>query len=501
MKRVSMRPCELMGLMLLGLLPSNAVRTQADFMTIPTPADLAGRTAYVSPPHAAGGRALLDRLRSPAHECKRMPEAPRFADMTLPVASSFAAAPSIQSSAFQRAAPIRGSLSLKAGLSGSNGGSKGPGADLMESAKVADTRKKVLITGGAGYIGSHLAADLLAKDYDVVILDNFCNASPKSIERVQELSGKKLSVHEADTRDPNALRKVFDSEVTISSVVHLAGLKAVGESVEKPHLYYDNNVLGSINLCKVMAEYDCKNLVFSSSATVYGDARSCPIKECHALSATSPYGRSKLIIEEMLRDTCSADPDWGVVILRYFNPVGAHPSGMLGEDPKGTPNNLMPYIAKVATGKRDHLSVFGNDYDTKDGTGVRDYLHIMDLSRGHVAAIEKLEGEGFKGADAFNLGTGTGISVLEMVDAFEAASHKPIPYKFEARRKGDVAVCYADASKAERELNWRAEHSLDDMCGDLWRWIELNPDGYTPDASRVLAKKPPLAAQVALARD
>jgi len=358
----------------------------------------------------------------------------------------------------------------------------------MEAAKVADTRKKVLITGGAGYIGSHLAADLLQRDFDVVILDNFCNSSPKSIERVQELTGRKLSVHEADTRDADALRRVFDSEVTISSVVHLAGLKAVGESVEKPHIYYDNNVLGSINLCNVMAEYDCKSLVFSSSATVYGDARSCPIKESHHLSATSPYGRSKLIIEEMLRDTCAADEDWGVVILRYFNPVGAHPSGVLGEDPKGIPNNLMPYIAKVATGKREFLSVFGNDYPTRDGTGVRDYLHIMDLSRGHVSAIDKLEGEGFKGAEAFNLGTGTGISVLEMVDAFRAASQQPIPFKFEERRKGDVAECYADASKAARELGWRAQHSLHDMCGDLWRWVRHNPDGYTSDASKVLAK-------------
>jgi len=322
-----------------------------------------------------------------------------------------------------------------------------------------------------------------------------------------ELGGRTLTVYEGDVRDLAALRHVFESELTISSVVHLAGLKAVGESVAKPIMYYDFNVAGSINLLQIMSEYNCKKLVFSSSATVYGETDANPIKETEPLSATSPYGRSKLMVEDMLRDQCKADEEWGVAILRYFNPVGAHPSGMLGEDPKGIPNNLMPFITKVATGAQPELKIFGNDYPTKDGTGVRDYLHVMDLSQGHIAAIGALE-KGLKGAEPFNLGTSIWVSVLEMVDAFGAARGEPIPYAMQDRRPGDVAECYADASKAQHQLGWRAHCTVDEICRDVLAWTRQNPEGFgsgtakaEPGESSVFTSpEPPLRSVVAETR-
>ena len=333
----------------------------------------------------------------------------------------------------------------------------------------------VLVTGGAGYIGSHTCIELINAGHSVLVLDNLCNASRRSLERVEAIVGQSVPFIEGDIRDAVLLDQLF-REQTIDSVVHFAGLKAVGESTEIPLDYYENNVWGTINLLQVMRRHGVKKLVFSSSATVYGDPASVPIHEDFPLSATNPYGRSKLMIEDMLRDLALSDSDWQVALLRYFNPVGAHPSGTIGEDPNGIPNNLMPFIAQVAIGKRPELAVFGDDYDTPDGTGVRDYIHVVDLAVGHVKAIEKLEQK--PGCVAYNLGTGKGYSVLEMVRAFEKASGKPVPYKVVARRPGDIAQCYADPAFAERELGWRAEKGLEEMMVDAWRWQNGNPEGF-----------------------
>lgn len=334
---------------------------------------------------------------------------------------------------------------------------------------------KVLLTGGAGYIGSHTAVECLAAGQEVVVFDNLSNSSPKSLERVTRIAGKPVTFVQGDIRDRVALRKLF-ADHRIDAVVHFAGLKAVGESVEKPLLYYDNNIAGSLVLFEEMATAGVKSVVFSSSATVYGDPATVPITEDFPLSATNPYGRSKLFIEDMLRDIAHADAGWSVALLRYFNPVGAHESGLIGEDPRGIPNNLMPYVAQVAVGRQSQLSVFGGDYPTPDGTGVRDYIHVVDLARGHVAALNKLLQLG--GVQTWNLGTGRGVSVLDMVRAFEAASGKAITYRIVARRPGDVAQCWADPSRAARELGWRAEYDLARMCADAWRWQQANPEGY-----------------------
>ncbi|GAA4648658.1 UDP-glucose 4-epimerase GalE [Kistimonas scapharcae] len=333
----------------------------------------------------------------------------------------------------------------------------------------------ILVTGGAGYIGSHTCVELLEKGYDVLVLDNLCNSSAESLRRVEQITGKSVRFVEGDIRDRPLLDKLFQNN-TISSVIHFAGLKAVGESCEMPLAYYDNNVSGTITLCQSMADNGVRNLVFSSSATVYGDPASLPITEDFPLSATNPYGRSKLIIEEILTDLHKADGNWNIALLRYFNPVGAHPSGLIGEDPNGIPNNLMPFVAQVAIGKREKLHVFGNDYPTPDGTGVRDYIHVKDLARGHVCAIHRLQEN--CGVQVWNLGVGQGHSVLEMVNAFEQASDRPVPYDIVARRPGDIAACYADPTKARQELGWAAEKSLDDMVNDAWRWQSQNPDGY-----------------------
>lgn len=337
------------------------------------------------------------------------------------------------------------------------------------------TALRVLLTGGAGYIGSHTAVECLAAGHEVVVLDNLSNSSVKSLERVEQIAGRSLAFVEGDIRDRPAVRALFGHH-TIDAVVHFAGLKAVGESVGKPLLYYDNNVGGSIALFEEMAAAGVKSVVFSSSATVYGDPETVPVTEDFPLSATNPYGRSKLVIEEMLRDVARADAAWNVALLRYFNPVGAHASGLIGEDPRGVPNNLMPYVAQVAGGRRPHLNVFGGDYPTPDGTGVRDYIHVVDLARGHVAALDRLSQLG--GVGVWNLGTGRGVSVLDMVRAFEAASGRRVPYRIAARRAGDVAQCWADPSNAARDLGWRAEHGLERMCEDAWRWQRDNPEGY-----------------------
>ncbi|MDZ7583592.1 MAG: UDP-glucose 4-epimerase GalE [Thiobacillus sp.] len=334
---------------------------------------------------------------------------------------------------------------------------------------------KVLLTGGAGYIGSHTAVECLAAGHEVVVFDNLSNSSVKSLDRVAQIAGKSVTFVQGDIRERAALRALF-ARHAIDAVVHFAGLKAVGESVEKPLLYYDNNITGSIALFEEMTAAGVKSVVFSSSATVYGDPATVPITEDFPLSATNPYGRSKLFIEEMLRDIALADTGWNIALLRYFNPVGAHESGLIGEDPRGIPNNLMPYVAQVAVGRRPQLSVFGGDYPTSDGTGVRDYIHVVDLARGHVAALNKLLKLG--GVQTWNLGTGRGVSVLDMVHAFEAASGKPVPYQIVARRAGDVAQCWADPSRAARDLDWRAEYDLPRMCADAWRWQQGNPDGY-----------------------
>ncbi|HNQ04106.1 MAG TPA: UDP-glucose 4-epimerase GalE [Thiobacillaceae bacterium] len=337
--------------------------------------------------------------------------------------------------------------------------------------------KTILVTGGAGYIGSHACLEFLQAGYDVVVLDNLCNSSPEALARVQALTGRDLIFIEGDIRDRSGLDTLFRRH-DIDAVIHFAGLKAVGESVAKPLLYYDNNIRGSLTLFEAMQSAGVKSIVFSSSATVYGDPASVPIREDFPVGGTTnPYGTSKLFIEKILQDLAIADPAWRVALLRYFNPVGAHESGRIGEDPQGIPNNLMPYITQVAVGRREFLSVFGNDYPTPDGTGVRDYIHVVDLARGHVKALEKLA-EG-PGVGVWNLGTGRGYSVLDMVHAMEQASGRPVAYRFAPRRAGDVAQCWADADKALQELGWRAERGLQAMCADAWRWQSMNPHGYT----------------------
>ncbi|MTV41556.1 UDP-glucose 4-epimerase GalE [Duganella radicis] len=326
---------------------------------------------------------------------------------------------------------------------------------------------RVLVTGGAGYIGSHTCVELLGAGHEVLILDNLYNARASVLERIERIAGRAPQFVQADVRDRAALEQVFASHA-IDAVIHFAGLKAVGESVEQPLRYYDNNVTGSLVLFETMARFGVKTLVFSSSATVYGDPASVPILEHFPLSATNPYGRSKLMIEDMLRDLYKADPGWRIALLRYFNPVGAHESGLIGEEPNGIPNNLVPYIAQVAEGQREFLSVYGNDYPTPDGTGLRDYIHVVDLALGHLATLAKLATG--VGIYTYNLGTGRGNSVLEMVRAFEAASGRPVPYRIVARRPGDIAACYADPGLAERELGWKATRNIEQMCADSWRW-------------------------------
>lgn len=333
----------------------------------------------------------------------------------------------------------------------------------------------VLVTGGAGYIGSHTCVELLDKGYDVIVIDNLSNSSEKALKRVEEITGKKLTFYNADLLDREAVENIFKNG-NIDSVIHFAALKAVGESVSKPLEYYYNNITGTLVLCDVMRKFGVKKLVFSSSATVYGNPETVPIRENFPLSATNPYGRTKIMIEQILQDIYAADNTWSIALLRYFNPVGAHKSGLIGEDPRGIPNNLVPYITQVAVGKLDCLRIFGNDYDTPDGTGVRDYIHVVDLAKGHIKALEKLNDS--TGLLIYNLGTGRGYSVLEMVKAFEKVCGKPIKYKIADRRPGDIATCYADPTKAKEELGWVAEKDLQEMCEDSWRWQKNNPDGY-----------------------
>ena len=333
----------------------------------------------------------------------------------------------------------------------------------------------ILVTGGAGYIGSHTCLELLRKGYDVVVVDNLCNSSKESLERVKGLAGKDLTFYEFNLEDKEKLRRVFEKE-NIEAVIHFAGLKAVGESVVKPLAYYYNNLVSTLVLCGLMTEFHVKKLVFSSSATVYGNPHTVPIKEDFPLSVTNPYGRTKLMQEEMLRDLWVADHEWKIILLRYFNPIGADPSGMIGEDPLGIPNNLVPYITQVAVGKLREVQVFGNDYDTEDGSGVRDYIHVTDLAVGHVKSIEKLNT--MEGVKTYNLGTGKGVSVFEMIAAFAKVCKKEIPYVVKGRRPGDIASCYADPSLAHEELLFSAEKGLEEMCEDAYRWQSLNPQGY-----------------------
>lgn len=333
----------------------------------------------------------------------------------------------------------------------------------------------ILVTGGAGYIGSHTCVEMLEAGYDVVVIDNLDNSSKESLKRVEEITGKSLKFYENDVRDREALRKIF-TENSIEAVIHFAGLKAVGESVREPIMYYTNNLESTLTLIEVMTEFDVKRIVFSSSATVYGVAKEMPLKEGMPLGAINPYGRTKLFIEEILRDLYVSDNSWSIALLRYFNPIGAHKCGRIGEDPKGIPNNLMPYISQVAVGKLEKLHVFGNDYNTVDGTGVRDYIHVVDLAVGHVKAVGWALGN--KGCEEINLGTGNGTSVLQLRDAFVKASGVDVPYVIDPRRPGDPDEVYADATKAERLLGWKAERGVDEMCEDSWRWQSNNPNGY-----------------------
>lgn len=334
----------------------------------------------------------------------------------------------------------------------------------------------ILVTGGAGYIGSHTCIELINAGYDVVVLDNLSNSSEKSLERVAQITGKKVPFYKVDILDREGMDEVFKKE-NIESVIHFAGLKAVGESVAKPLEYYHNNITGTLLLCDVMRSHNVKNIIFSSSATVYGDPAFIPItEECPKGVITNPYGQTKSMLEQILSDLHVADPEWNVVLLRYFNPIGAHESGLIGEDPKGIPNNLLPYIAQVAVGKLECLGVFGDDYDTVDGTGVRDYIHVVDLARGHVKALKKIEDK--SGVNVYNLGTGNGYSVLQVVKAFEKACGKTIPYAIKPRRPGDIGTCYADAAKAKAELGWEAQFDIERMCADSWRWQSQNPNGY-----------------------
>lgn len=342
--------------------------------------------------------------------------------------------------------------------------------------------KNILVTGGAGYVGSHTTLQLLLGGYKVVVIDNLDNSSEEAITRVAKLAGEyggNLTFHKIDLLDKEAMEKLFLS-TEFDAVIHFAGLKAVGESVAKPLLYYKNNIVGTLNLLEMMISQGCKKLVFSSSATVYGQPKEVPCTEDFPICAMNPYGRTKLFIEEICRDVHRADPEWKIILLRYFNPVGAHPSGFIGEDPRGIPNNLMPFVQQVAVGRRPELTVFGNDYQTKDGTGVRDYIHVMDLSDGHTAALDKLFKTKDLGCEVYNLGTGQGTSVLEMVAAFEKASGKKIPLRIADRRPGDVETVYASTEKAERELNWKAKYGIEEMCRDQWNWTSKNPWGYEP---------------------
>ncbi|MFO7681481.1 MAG: UDP-glucose 4-epimerase GalE [Chloroflexota bacterium] len=334
---------------------------------------------------------------------------------------------------------------------------------------------KILVTGGAGYIGSHTVVELLTAGHEVVVVDNLCNSKEEALRRVEELTGKRVSFYKVDLLDEAGLDSIL-GEHNVGAVIHFAGLKAVGESVEKPLLYYENNLAGTAVLCKVMARHGVKNIVFSSSCTVYGEPERMPITEDFPTMAYSPYGRTKWMIEMMLQDLYDSDNEWNIILLRYFNPVGAHKSGRIGEDPNGIPNNLVPYITQVAVGKLPHLRVFGADYPTRDGTCIRDYIHVVDLAHGHLKALDKLADN--PGAVAYNLGTGTGSTVLEVIQAFERATGQKIAYQLAARRPGDVTAAYADPQKAAAELGWQAERSLDEMCADAWRWQSQNPNGY-----------------------
>lgn len=337
---------------------------------------------------------------------------------------------------------------------------------------------KLLVTGGAGYIGSHTAIELLNRGHDVVVIDNLSNSSEESLHRVEEITGKKIDFYEADVRNEKILNDIFHSH-KIGAVIHFAGLKAVGESVEKPLMYYQNNLDSTLVLLSVMGKNDVKNLVFSSSATVYGDPEKLPLTEDMRLGATNPYGQTKVMIEHILSDVAKSDSSWSITSLRYFNPVGAHESGRIGEDPSGIPNNLLPFVSQVAVGRRDHVNVFGDDYDTPDGTGVRDYIHVVDLAKAHVAAIEHIDHPGeYK---AYNIGTGEGVSVLELIKAFSEAAGKDIPYEITTRRPGDIASCYADVSLAAKELEWQTEYDIARTCADSWRWQSQNPNGYRAD--------------------
>lgn len=335
---------------------------------------------------------------------------------------------------------------------------------------------KILVTGGAGYIGSHTCVELLDAGYEVVILDNLYNSSKKAVDRIEEITGKKVTFYENDMLDKAALENIFSKE-KIDCVIHFAGLKAVGESVAKPLEYYQNNITGTLTLVEVMREHGCKNIIFSSSATVYGDPAFIPItEECPKGTPTNPYGWTKSMLEQILTDLHTADKEWNVILLRYFNPIGAHKSGMIGEDPKGIPNNLLPYVAQVAIGKLECVGVFGDDYDTPDGTGVRDYIHVVDLAIGHVKAIDKIKEN--PGVKVYNLGTGNGYSVLDVIKAFSKACGKDVPYQIKERRPGDIATCYSDASLAKKELGWEAQYGIDEMCADSWNWQSKNPNGY-----------------------
>ncbi len=334
----------------------------------------------------------------------------------------------------------------------------------------------VLVTGGAGYIGSHTCIELLNNNYDVIVVDNLCNSSPKSLKRVGDITKKKIKFYKADVCDKNALRNIF-TENKIDCVIHFAGLKAVGESVQKPLEYYDNNLSSTLTLLKVMNEYNVKKIVFSSSATVYSSDNEMPLTEdCKTGNCTNPYGWTKYMGEQIFRDLAKSDSEWAIALLRYFNPIGAHKSGLIGESPKDIPNNLMPYVSQVAIGKLKELSVFGNDYDTLDGTGVRDYIHVVDLAKGHVAAIDYINKH--KGLDVFNLGTGVGYSVLDIVNAFEDTTNQKVPYKITARRAGDLATVYSDPTKSKKLLGWKAENGIKEMCLDAWNWQKNNPNGY-----------------------
>ena len=336
--------------------------------------------------------------------------------------------------------------------------------------------KTTLVTGGAGYIGSHTLIELINNNFEVVVIDNLANSSRESLRRVEQITGHEIPFIEADVRDQSALDDIFTT-YDIDSVIHFAGLKAVGESVAKPLEYYDNNLVSTMALLEVMREHNVKQLVFSSSATVYGNPSELPLRETSTVGVglTNPYGKTKYMIEQIIQDYCAADPTFEATILRYFNPIGAHQSGQIGEDPNGIPNNLLPYVAQVAVGKLQSVGVFGNDYDTPDGTGVRDYIHVVDLARGHVAALQHMKA----GANVYNLGTGSGTSVLEIIKAFSKACGRDLPYEIKPRRAGDIAACYADCSKAERELGWRAELSVEQACADSWRWQSQNPNGFS----------------------